>query len=340
MSSHLRTNKNKAKEKAFFLKNGAAVLEQLIFYFNGDCNPIRTFSVGELITATNNFQKEIHWDSSYSMYKGIHEDREISVKMFKENSIYQDNHPEKIANEVAVASKMSNHKNVLKLLGCCLETELPILVYEFPEKGNLCRCMLSQQLSWKSKLRIAGEIANAVAYLHHGLPKVIIHRDIKLRNIFLDKNDIPKLSEFRIALPIPEGETHVDAEIFGTIWSVAPEAGNNGRYTEKCDVYSFGVMFCELLTGKRSFDLLHRASNFSERSSSLSEDESGCYWPGKNLCSCCTSYLEANLLGEENSAQVMECTKLFQSCLKESPHDRPNMIQVAQALRLINSINS
>ena len=118
------------------------------------------------------------------MYKGIHEDREILVKKFTEDD---ENHVERIANDVAIASRMSNSNNVLKFLGCCLETELPLLVFEFPNKGNLGSYIYheDQQLSGEHKLRIAIGIANAVAYLHHGLSKMIIHRDIKPSNIYL-----------------------------------------------------------------------------------------------------------------------------------------------------------
>lgn len=104
------------------MKNGAAVLEKLIRLHNGDCNPIRSYSAQQLHNATDNFRWEIHEDWNYKLYKGFHEDREISVKKFKS---HEEDQLQRIANEVAIASRMSNHSNVLKLLGCCLETELP-----------------------------------------------------------------------------------------------------------------------------------------------------------------------------------------------------------------------
>ncbi|GMN36324.1 hypothetical protein TIFTF001_005932 [Ficus carica] len=147
--------KDKGKKNGFFLKNGAAVLEKVISLHNGDCNPIRSYSAHELKKATGEFRWMIHEDYDYKLYKGLHEGREISVKKFEEN---RNATLERIANEVAIASRMSNHNNVLKLLGCCLETELPFLVYEFPTNGNLQSCIYAKnqllQLSWERKLRI------------------------------------------------------------------------------------------------------------------------------------------------------------------------------------------
>ncbi|GMN36316.1 hypothetical protein TIFTF001_005913 [Ficus carica] len=271
------------KEEAFFVKNGASVLEKLVSLLNGDCNPIRSYSAQQLQKATGDFRWLIHEGWNYNLYKGIHEEREISVKRFT-SDCKDDDVLEKIANEVAIASRMSNHKNVLKLLGCCLETELPLLVYEFPALGNLGNHIYrpkDNQLPWELKLRIVTEVANAVAYLHYGLSRTIIHRNIKPINVFLDRNHVAKLFDFQDALPIPVGDSHIDAQVMGTFGFVAPEIAENGvaedrgrtlsnpstvlaelefnqekssdgRYTEKSDVYSFGVLLLEVLVGDRS----------------------------------------------------------------------------------------
>ncbi|KAL5574455.1 hypothetical protein UlMin_016154 [Ulmus minor] len=311
MSSRL-FGKKKEKER-FFLKNGAAVLEQLISSLNGDCNPIRNYSAQQLKTATNSHHHELM----------LHED-EIAVKMFNGGYLKE------IANEAAIASRMSSHNNVLKLLGCCLETEWPILVFEYPKMGNLAdyisRTDLDVPLALELRLRIAMKVANAVAYLHHGLSKKFIHGDIKSSNIFLDQNFEPKLFDFQRALSIPEGENHVQVdEIFGTCGFIAPEAVLNNRYSEKSDVYAFGSLFYEILTKKTIFNFF---IDFSGPVTSLQEATSA-------LLSAEASTV---LLQEENRAQVMEAIKLMEACLKFNPDDRPDMIEVAKALRLI--INS
>ncbi|KAL5576135.1 hypothetical protein UlMin_017834, partial [Ulmus minor] len=224
----------------------------------------------------------LHEGGNYKLYKGNHEDREIAVKMFNGGYLKE------IANEAAIASRMSCHNNVLKLLGCCLETEWPILVFEYPKMGNLADCInrtdLDLPLALELRLRIAMKVANAVAYLHHGLSKKFIHGDIKSSNIFLDQNFEPKL-----------------------------------------DVYAFGSLFYEILTKKKIFNFF---IDFSGPVTSLQEATSA-------LLSAEASIL---LFQEENRAQVMEAIKLMEACLKFNPDDRPDMIEVAKALRLI--INS
>lgn len=114
------------------------------------------------------------------------------------------------------------------------------MVYEFPVLGNLGSTIyrpIANQLPWELRLRMVTGIANAVAYLHHGLSKMIIHRDLKPRNIFFDEGHTAKLFEFQEAIPIPEDETHVDVEtIYGTYGFLAPEVAVHMRHTEKSDV--------------------------------------------------------------------------------------------------------
>ncbi|KAL5574459.1 hypothetical protein UlMin_016158 [Ulmus minor] len=323
MSSRL-FGKKKEKER-FFLKNGAAVLEQLISSLNGDCNPIRNYTAQQLKTATNSYHHELmlHEEGNYKLYKGNHEDREIAVKIFLHSPL------EKIANDAAIASRMSSHNNVLKLLGCCLETEWPILVFEYPKMGNLADCIdrtdLDVPLTLELRLRIAMKVANAVAYLHHGLSKKFIHGDIKSSNIFLDQNFEPKLFQFQLALSIPEDKNHVEVDwVFGTFGFLAPEVYTNCRYSEKSDVYAFGGLFSEILTKTRMSNII--IQDFERESTA------------GGLASAVRFCVEAStFLQEENRAQVMEATNLIEACLKGDPDDRPDMIEVAKALRLIIS---
>ncbi|XP_062089996.1 non-functional pseudokinase ZED1-like [Humulus lupulus] len=237
MFSGFSNKKNMTQKKAFFMKNGGAVLEQTILLFNGKSNPLRSYSSQQLKMATHNFDfsRLIHEGAGYRMYKGVdkEDDCEISVKKFSYYSRFNRNESlEKIANEVAIASQMSNHKNVLKLLGYCLETELPMLVYELPVHGNLSRFAerigKEAQLTFETKLRIGIGIANAVAYLHHGHSQTFIHRDIHSGQVFLDQDYGAKLCSFYASIPIPEGETHVEADVFGTKGFTSPEVARYG----------------------------------------------------------------------------------------------------------------
>lgn len=326
MLSCFRNHKNKRKE-GYFLKNGSVMLEQLIHSFNGNCNPIWMYSGKELKKATNDYSwdRMTHEDWNFQLYKGVHDDHEILVKKFKvaSNSCMvplknrcMDPLELLITNEAAVASNMSKQKNVLKLLGCCLETVLPTLVYEFPAKGILSHHIYrdSQLLSWKIKLKIAVGVADAVAYLHYGMRKRFIHRHIKTEHIFLDQDYVAKLSEFQTSVPIPCGETNVDAKVFGAPHHFAPELKTCGRYNEKSDVYNFGIVLCDILTGKNTADLASQVAMELE------------------------SILRANL-HNRSMGQEAECTKLALWCIEEDPYDRPTMKDVARRFRLIKSFS-
>ncbi|KAJ8773491.1 hypothetical protein K2173_004321 [Erythroxylum novogranatense] len=330
-------NSKKAKQ-SFFLTNGGKMLEQIITGFDGKCNPIRSFTEEELKRATNNYSEDgiLREDLYHTLNKGVHEGRQVSVKKFKSTSKV-----EWIINEISVASFMSNHRNMFKLLGCCLETELPILVYEYASKGVLSNYIVAegndQEFSWETKLKIVTGIANAVSYLHYGSSKVILHRNINTTNVILHEDYTGKLMDFQLAIPIPAGENHVDTEEFcGIAGYVAPEIFLMGRYTEKCDVYSFGVIVLELLTGKRVRQLQEDES-FGTTSASFSRllrDSSGCLdeWD---------KFFENKLkdvLEREHKKQAIQCVDLTLRCLRKDPDKRPTMKEVAQALSCIKRL--
>ncbi|KAG7960302.1 hypothetical protein I3843_10G116700 [Carya illinoinensis] len=170
---------------------------------------------------------------------------------------------------MAICAKMCTHKNVLKLIGCCLETPSPVLVYESAENGTLSdRIYVSnpqhRPMPWTSRLKVAREIAHAIAYLHTAFSKPIIHRNIEPGNIFFDQRDIPKLSDFSMSIPISEGEFEVqDDRIFGTWDYACPFYVATGILTEKADVYSFGSLLLEVVTGKTVRDLYNIARGFT-----------------------------------------------------------------------------
>ncbi|KAF8391923.1 hypothetical protein HHK36_022263 [Tetracentron sinense] len=202
---------------------------------------------------------------------------------------------------------MNSHKNVLKLLGCCLETEIPMLVFEFAVGGCLSDHIYENPiLSWESRLRIATEIADAVAYLHYGTSKPIIHRDIKSTNIFLDQHYVAKLFKFRLSISIPLGQTHVDGNLSSWyIGSIAPESNGTWRFTEKSDVYSFGLVLSFILADDNEEDI--------------------------------RVYLRANIV-KGNTQQLMACAQLAIRCVKVNPEERPSMIEAANELRRISRL--
>lgn len=115
---------------------------------------------------------------------------------------------------IVISARVSNHNNFLELLGCCLEFPLPVLVFEYAEhgamdeQGGVCSDNRQQQLPWSVRLKITKEVANAVTYLHSAFPRIIVHREIKQTNVFLDKNWTAKLSDFSFSISLPDQVSH------------------------------------------------------------------------------------------------------------------------------------
>jgi len=329
--------KGEAKEETSFMKNGGLLLEELIAFCNGKSNPIRNFSAKELRKATNNYDpsQRFLWAADFAFYKGSLEDRLISVKVYWEGVYgdYQDKILDCIIKDIAVGSQMSAHKNVLKLLGCCLETRLPILVYEFVGEKILSNCIRqidrldSQRLPWKCRLRIAMGIANAVAYLHTAFSRPVVHRDIQSPTIILDEDNVARLIDFSLSISIPEGQLHAEDAVRGRTGYIDPEYWTTGHVTEKTDVFSFGVFLLDLFAGFK----LNSTQHWTHSASSLPE------WV--------KSYDEQNRLNEIvdpvlleeriDQEQLLAFVKLSLSCMRDEGEDRPGIIEVAKQLRRI-----
>ncbi|KAJ9676280.1 hypothetical protein PVL29_025010 [Vitis rotundifolia] len=229
-----KTERKERKEREkYMLTNGGLLLEKRISYFDGKySNPIRSFSADELQKATDNYNHEnriFGYTSHFRWYKGCFEGRLIFVKKYMDSFIPTHSRSfladlEMFANEILVAAQLSEHKSSLKLLGCCLETQIPTLVFEFPMNGNLQDQSNPTCLSWKSRLKIASEIASVITYLHTALPRPIIHRDIHPGHFYLDQDLCAKLSDFIYSMALPEGKTQVENEVAcGTLGYLGPE---------------------------------------------------------------------------------------------------------------------
>ncbi|XP_015582652.2 non-functional pseudokinase ZED1 [Ricinus communis] len=326
-------NHKKAESERISLMNGRMLLEKLIASCDGRCNPIRIFSADELSRATDDYdpRKIITQDSGYKLYNGLLHERTISVKKFKDKSEQY----KYCYNDIMFATQMSKHKNFLKLLGCCLETQIPVLVFEPIEYGTLAGRLygpnktLYQPLLWRHRLKIAVEIANAVSYLHTAFSRPIVFRNIKPLNIFLDECHVAKLSDFSLAVSIPEGESHVKDMLAGAWGLIAPEYAKTSCFNESQDVYNFGVFLLMLLTGQKVVDSYRPQAG----------EELGLVDHVKKFIADDRFYetVDSIILGEgslpEKDQQLQAFTLLSFRCISEADEDRPMMIDVAKELR-------
>ncbi|MED6143571.1 hypothetical protein PIB30_007517 [Stylosanthes scabra] len=158
-------------------------------------------------------------------------------------------------NEVSWLSKI-RHQNIIKLMGYCIHGESRFLVYELMENGSLETQLhgpnRASSLTWYLRLRIAVDVARALEYLHEHSNPPVVHRDIKSSNVLLDSNFNAKLSDFGLA--ISSGMQHKNMKMSGTLGYVAPEYISHGKLTDKSDVYAFGVVLLELVTGKKPME--------------------------------------------------------------------------------------
>ncbi|KAJ6762724.1 WALL-ASSOCIATED RECEPTOR KINASE-LIKE 21 [Salix purpurea] len=321
----------KVNRETAFIRNGSILLEKLVDICDGKCNSIRRFSATELEKATNNYdpRKLLTDHLGYKLYKGFLQGRPVSVKKFDDS----DQQYECCFNDIVYSSKMSVHKSFVKLLGCCLETHTPIIVFEYVGEWTLKDCLWGSEearcrpLLWIARSKIAMDMANAVAFLHAAFSRPIVFRNITPSNILLDDNHEAKLSDFTLSISIPEGESHVRDGVIGTFGLVAPEYWTTCEFNEKQDVFNFGVFLLMLLSGQRQLDPSDPADgNF------LRNHVKKCVEDDRlNEVIDSTIIAEGAWPGKEQ--QLHSFAALALRCISLKEEDRPTMIDVSKELR-------
>lgn len=215
-----------------------------------------TFTYEELAAATGGFsQVNLLGEGGYGyVYKGVLPNgKEIAVKSLKSGSGQGDR---ELQAEVEIISRV-HHRHLVSLVGYCIAESQRILIYEFVPNNTLEYHLHGKDrpvMDWPIRHRIALGAARGLAYLHEDCHPKIIHRDIKAANILLDFNFEAKVSDFGLAKLSTDNHTHVSTRVMGTFGYLAPEYAASGKLTDKSDVFSFGVMLLELITGKRPID--------------------------------------------------------------------------------------
>ncbi|KAF3451125.1 hypothetical protein FNV43_RR07215 [Rhamnella rubrinervis] len=215
-----------------------------------------SFSYAELKAATEDFSSsnKLGEGGFGSVYKGTLSDgRVVAVKQL---SVESHQGKRQFIAEIATISAVQ-HRNLVKLYGCCIEGNRRILVYEYLENKSVDQALFEKtdlHLDWHTRFNMCLGTARGLAYLHEESRPRIVHRDVKASNILLDAELCPKISDFGLAKLYDDKKTHISTRVAGTIGYLAPEYAMRGHLTEKADVFGFGVVALEILSGRPNSD--------------------------------------------------------------------------------------
>ncbi|XP_050220271.1 cold-responsive protein kinase 1 [Mercurialis annua] len=289
---------------------------------------VKLYTYKELRNATDDFSADhkIGEGGFGSVYKGRLKDGKIAA--IKVLSAESRQGAKEFLTEINVISEIE-HENLVKLYGCCVEGNHRILIYNYLENNSLAQTLLGMghsnsniQFSWRTRTKICIDVARGLAFLHEHVQPYIVHRDIKASNILLDKDLTPKISDFGLAKLIPPNMTHVSTRVAGTIGYLAPEYAIRGQLTRRADVYSFGVLLIEIVTGRSNTNTLLPIEEqyLLERTWALYE------------LSELVVLVDTSLNGDFDAEEACRFLKIGLLCTQDSPKLRPSMSTVVKLL--------
>ncbi|XP_069142964.1 receptor-like serine/threonine-protein kinase ALE2 isoform X6 [Solanum lycopersicum] len=291
----------------------------------------RTFSSKEIDRATDSFNEaRVLGEGGFGrVYSGVLDDGvKVAVKVLKRDD--QQGGREFLA-EVEMLSRL-HHRNLVKLIGICLEERSRCLLYELIPNGSVESHLHgvdkeSSPLDWDARMKIALGAARGLAYLHEDSSPRVIHRDFKSSNILLEHDFTPKVSDFGLArAALDEGERHISTRVMGTFGYVAPEYAMTGHLLVKSDVYSYGVVLLELLTGKKPVDMSQPPGqeNLVAWARPLLTSEEGL-----------ELIMDRNLGPDFPFDDIVKVAAIASMCVQPEVSHRPFMGEVVQALKLV-----
>ncbi|KAL2324332.1 hypothetical protein Fmac_023390 [Flemingia macrophylla] len=278
-----------------------------------------------VVAATNNFSyaNKLGEGGFGPVYKGrLSNGQEVAVKRLSRNSLQGD---KEFKNEVLLVAKLQ-HRNLVMLLGFCLERRERLLVYEFVPNKSLDFFIFDQtrraQLNWEKRYKIIGGIARGILYLHEDSRLRIIHRDLKASNILLDEDMHPKISDFGMARLVEVDQTQGNTNrIVGTYGYMAPECALHGQFSVKSDVFSFGVLVLEILSGQRN-SWARRGENVGDLLT----------YAWQNWREGTASNIVDPTVTDGSRNEMMRYIHIALLCVQENVDDRPTMASVALML--------
>ncbi|KAK9281944.1 hypothetical protein L1049_004853 [Liquidambar formosana] len=286
---------------------------------------VKVFSFASIMAATDNFSSEnkLGQGGFGPVYKGkLHEGQEIAVKRISKGS---GQGLVEFKNEIILIAKLQ-HMNLVRLLGCCIQGDEKMLIYEYMPNKSLDFLLFDPTkrslLDWKKRYNIIEGIAQGLLYLHKYSRLRIIHRDLKASNILLDENMNPKISDFGMARIFGRNDVEANTNrIVGTYGYMSPEYAMDGTFSEKSDVFSFGVLILEIVSGRKNNSFYHydHSINLIGYAWELWKD-------GAIL------KLKDSMLGDSSIRQVLICIHVGLLCVQEKAIDRPTMADVISML--------
>ncbi|XP_047082860.1 receptor-like serine/threonine-protein kinase ALE2 [Lolium rigidum] len=292
---------------------------------------VKTFSLSQLEKATDGFDsRRVLGEGGFGrVYHGTMDDgNEIAVKLLTREDRSGDR--EFIA-EVEMLSRL-HHRNLVKLIGICTERAKRCLVYELIRNGSVESHLHGADkdkglLNWDARMKIALGSARGLAYLHEDSNPHVIHRDFKASNILLEEDFTPKVTDFGLAREATNGIHPISTRVMGTFGYVAPEYAMTGHLLVKSDVYSYGVVLLELLSGRKPVGM----------SDTSMDPENLVTWARPLLCNKegLERLIDPSLNGNFNFDNVAKVASIASVCVHNDPSQRPFMGEVVQALKLI-----
>lgn len=297
---------------------------------------IETFTFQELAAATRNFKSDCFLGEGGfgKVYKGHlgRINKLVAIKQLDRNGIQG---AREFVVEVVTLS-LGNHPNLVKLIGYCAEGDQRLLVYEFMPLGSLDKHLHDvplgkKVLDWNTRMKIAVGAAKGLEYLHNKMRPAVIYRDLKCSNILLGEGYWPKLSDFGLAKVGPSGDnTHVSTRVMGTYGYCAPDYAMTGQLTFKCDIYSFGVVLLELITGRKAIDYTRPSKELS-----LVAWARPLFRDRKRFLVMADPRLD----GQFPIRGLYQALAIAAMCLQEQPTMRPLISEIVTALNFLASQN-